>query len=145
MKRTFIICFGVLVGVLSLHIIHADKEEILASEDQINRGRYLAMGVAMCVDCHSPKLNNGLLDTEQILMGTEITFAPLDPVPDWVGYAPAIAGLPTYTEDEMVEVLTTGMIGNSYLRPPMPVYRMNRDDAEAIVAYLASLRAPESP
>ena len=145
MKRNLLICLGVILSSFSLHVIHADKEDILALEDQIKQGRYLAMGVAMCVDCHSPKLANGLLDPEQILMGTAITVAPLDPIPDWVGYAPAIAGLPAYTEEEIAEVLTTGMIGNTYLRPPMPVYRMSRADAEAIVAYLSSLAAPDEP
>ena len=145
MKRNLLIGLGIFIGFFSLHFLYATEEDVQALEDQIKQGRYLAMGVAMCVDCHSPKLSNGLLDPEQILMGTEITVAPFEPIPDWAGYAPAIAGLPTYTEEETVEVLTTGMIGNTYLRPPMPVYRMSNEDAEAIVAYLASLAAPEAP
>lgn len=109
------------------------------TDEAIERGRYLAFGVAMCVDCHTPKMSNDLLDTTQLLMGAETRTAPLEPVADWVSFAPAIAGLPNYSVDEVVEVLTTGTIGNTYLRPPMPVYRMNEDDARAIALYLQSL------
>jgi mono/diheme cytochrome c family protein len=116
-----------------------------AGEDVIRKGRYLAMGVAMCIDCHSPKLDNGLLDSGRILMGADITVAPIKPVADWVSYAPAISGLPNYSDEEVVEMLTTGTVGNTYLRPPMPVYEMTVEDAEAIVAYLRSLPPPDAP
>lgn len=121
----------------------ADSGE--AADDQIRKGRYLAMGVAMCVDCHSPKLDNGLLDSGKILKGADVTIAPIKPVPDWVTYAPALAGLPSYSDEEVVEMLTTGTIGNTYLRPPMPVYQMTVEDAEAIVAYLRSLSPADVP
>ncbi|MEZ5277662.1 MAG: cytochrome c [Opitutaceae bacterium] len=113
------------------------QEEI--ADQAIEKGRYLAFGVAMCVDCHTPKMSNDLLDSTRLLMGTEIRTTPLEPVADWAAYAPAIAGLPNYSVDEVVEVLTTGTIGNTYLRPPMPVYRMNEEDARAIALYLKSL------
>ena len=99
----------------------------------------------MCVDCHSPKLGNGLLDPERILMGSEVTVAPLEPVADWVDYAPPIAGLSNFSEEEVIEALTTGTIRDTYLRPPMPVYEMSKEDAHAIVAYLASLQPPDAP
>lgn len=111
----------------------------------IRKGRYLAMGVAMCVDCHSPKLSNGLLDSGRLFMGANITVAPIKPVADWVDYAPAIAGIPSYSDEDVVEMLTTGTMGNTYLRPPMPVYEMTVEDAEAIVAYLRSLPPPDAP
>jgi mono/diheme cytochrome c family protein len=40
----------------------------------------------------------------------------------------------------MVKLLTTGIwtTGNR-LRPPMPQFRLNRQDAEAVVAYLKSV------
>jgi len=116
-----------------------------ALDRTISKGRYLATGVAMCVDCHSPKQSNGLIAPGKLLMGTEVYISPVVPVADWVSYAPAISGLPTYSDAEVVEVLTTGTIGNTYLRPPMPVFQMNVEDAEAIVAYLRSLPLPDSP
>lgn len=121
----------------------ADSDE--ASDDLIRKGRYLAMGVAMCADCHSPKLDNGLLDSSKLLMGAKVTIAPIKPVADWVNDAPALSGLPNYTDEEVVEMLTTGTIGTTYLRPPMPVYQMTIEDAEAVVAYLRSLPPPEDP
>jgi mono/diheme cytochrome c family protein len=145
MQRQSLIGLGLIVGLSVSILSGATADDLPKQEDLIKRGRYLAMGVAMCVGCHSPKLSNGLLDPERILMGTEVRVAPLEPVADWMDYAPAIAGLPTYSEEEVVEALTTGTVGDTYLRPPMPVYEMNKEDAEAIVAYLASLQPPEAP
>jgi hypothetical protein len=40
----------------------------------------------------------------------------------------------------MVKLLTTGIwTTGTQLRPPMPQFRMNRADAEAVVAYLKSV------
>ena len=144
MKRS-LIPLTLLTSIVCLSIIPVGTAdpEVDHQEAAIERGRYLAYGVAMCVDCHSPKMSNGLLDPERVLMGTPVTTIPIEPVADWVGYAPPIAGLPNYDVEEVVEVLTTGMIGNVYLRPPMPVYRMSEEDARAIALYLKSLASPE--
>lgn len=145
MRRIPLIALGCIAGILSISLIGSGEDNSPSRDEQIKKGRYLAMGVAMCVDCHSPKLSNGLLDPERLLMGAKITVAPLDPVADWVDYAPPIAGLTNFSKEEVVEVLTIGTIRDTYLRPPMPVYEMSRADAEAIVAYLASLQPPEIP
>jgi len=66
---------------------------------------------------------------------------PTVPMP-WAGAAPRIAGLPAgYSHDDMVHFLMTGERphGLPPPMPPMPAYRMNRDDAEATVAYVQSL------
>ena len=48
---------------------------------------------------------------------------------------------PPVTDEDMIRLLTTGVwIDGSHLRPPMPQFRMSRDDAESVVAYLRSLR-----
>ena len=139
MKRLLIAGFALISTLFSCALFSQATRQEENVDEAIERGRYLALGVAMCVDCHTPKMSNDLLDTTKLLMGAEISTVPLEPIADWVGYAPAIAGLPNYSVDEVVEVLTTGTIGNTYLRPPMPVYRMNEEDARAIALYLQAL------
>jgi hypothetical protein len=62
----------------------------------------------------------------------------------WAPAAPPIAGLPAgWTEAALVKLLMTGegRLGTP-LAPPMPQFRMTRQDAEAIVAYLKTLPPP---
>jgi len=55
--------------------------------------------------------------------------------------APAIAGLPGYTKEESIRLLMDGLTRDGRRPdPPMPQFRLNRADAEAVVAYLKSLR-----
>ncbi len=56
--------------------------------------------------------------------------------------APKIAGLPNgFTADDTVHFLMTGERpqGRPAPLPPMPAYRLERADAEAVTAYLRSL------
>jgi mono/diheme cytochrome c family protein len=106
----------------------------------IERGKYLVERVAMCIDCHSPRTPTGEFDQKRWLQGSVLDFAPRHPIPNWTDIAPAIAGLPGYTEEEAVRLLETGLGPNGKpLRPPMPPYRLNHEDALAVVAYLKSL------
>ena len=106
---------------------------------QIKRGAYLVNAVAGCGDCHTPMGPNGPIGP--LFSGAKLPFAPTQPMP-WAERSAAIAGLPTgYTRAQMVALLRTGTKPNgSAPRPRMPQYRMNRDDAEAVTAYIASLR-----
>jgi mono/diheme cytochrome c family protein len=108
--------------------------------DPVARGRHIVENVAMCVDCHTPHLPDGRLDPEKTLQGSPLPFAATVPMP-WAPTAPAIAGLPTYPDDEAaIRFLTTGQTNHGAPpRPPMPSYRMTRDEAVAVVAYLRSL------
>ena len=58
------------------------------------------------------------------------------------GQAVNIAGLPGWEHEAAVKFFMTGIAYNGLpARPPMPQYRYDRQDAEAIVAYLKSLAA----
>ncbi len=107
--------------------------------DPLARGKYLVENVGMCQDCHTPMTPTGP-DPARWLQGAELPFAPTVPLPAWASAAPAIAGLPSLEDDEALALLTTGALpGGTTLRPPMPHYRFNQDDARAVVAYLRSL------
>jgi len=104
------------------------------------RGKYLVEQVGMCSDCHSPRAPTGEFIREQWLQGAPLTFKSTVPVPKWADAAPPLAGLPGWTEAQVVTLLTTGKDQKGEPpEPPMPAYRMTREDAAAVAAYLASL------
>ena len=95
--------------------------------------------VAMCVQCHSPRDQRGNLIPDKRLTGASIPVRGPSWDAEWAYKAPALAGLPGFTDEQIVMLLTEGHAGD---RPapqrPMPPFRMNKQDAEAIVAYLRS-------
>jgi mono/diheme cytochrome c family protein len=106
----------------------------------IARGKYLVENVARCGDCHSPKNEKGEPIAGKELRGAPLSFKPIAAVPDWSTQAPNIAGLRAYETPDAVKFLMTGIAYNDMPpRPPMPQYHMNKEDAEAIVAYLKTL------
>jgi mono/diheme cytochrome c family protein len=113
----------------------------LATGNLVARGRYLVEGVAICGQCHTPRDSAGTPDRERPLQGAPLWLNPAGSVSDWPLQAPRIAGMPPGTDDEMVKLLTTGIWRDGkFLRPPMPQFRMTRQDAESVVAYLKSLQ-----
>jgi mono/diheme cytochrome c family protein len=104
------------------------------------RGRYLVERVAMCVECHSQRDPGGTILPAQRYMG-----GPLPPAPpwasDWALRAPRNAGLPGYSDDMARRLLMEGAIGrdNVPLRPPMPRYRMSRQDADDVIAFMRTM------
>jgi mono/diheme cytochrome c family protein len=112
-----------------------------APETQIAHGSYLVNRVAMCVECHTPRDANGDLDRARLLRGAPIPVRSPFPNQTWAFAAPAIAGLPGWTNEDATALLTTGRRLNGYMpKRPMPTFRLSREDAEAVIAYLRSLR-----
>lgn len=102
-------------------------------------GRYLAERVAMCVECHSGRDSDGnIIDSERYL-GSELPFVV---PPGWATRAPRNRGLPGYTDEMAMRLLTQGAIGRDgrRLRPPMPRFRMTPQDAADVIAFLRSLQ-----
>jgi hypothetical protein len=111
-----------------------------ADKSEIERGRYLVENVAMCGECHTPRDKNGALKHDAWLRGAPIWIKPVPPIANWADRAPALAGFPSFTEEEGERVLEKGMgPEGEELRPPMHIYHMNHADAKAIIAYLKSL------
>lgn len=108
----------------------------------VARGRYIVEQVGMCIDCHSPRDQKGQYIREKWLQGAPVVFKPTVPMPRWAEAAPPLAGLPGWTEAELVTLLTTGKDQKGEPPdPPMPEYRMTKEDAAAVAAYLTSLGA----
>jgi mono/diheme cytochrome c family protein len=106
----------------------------------IAHGRYLAEQVAMCVQCHSGRDAQGNIIDSELFLGGSIPFAPAWPN-DWANRAPRNKGLPGYTDEQALRLLTEGAIGRDgkQLRPPMPRFHMTTQDAADVIAFLRSL------
>jgi mono/diheme cytochrome c family protein len=106
----------------------------------VQRGKYIVTRVAMCGQCHTPHDDKFEPEQGRELQGAALPFGPLFSIP-WAPAAPSLAGLPGgWTEAAVVKLLMTGegRFGKR-LAPPMPQFRMTKQDAEAVVAYLKSL------
>ncbi len=124
----------------------ASKDAKPATESTSNaaliaRGKYLVTGAGQCGDCHTPMDKKGQPIKSQALQGAPIMFKPTVPVPGWTDMSMPLVGLPTMASDEdAISFFTTGKhLNGKSAAPPMPQFRFNKKDAEAIVAYLKSL------
>lgn len=146
-RRSFIfsaITFALLAGVPRFTLAQNNKPKLQGEKNNAAsdaaRGKYLVEGVAMCGQCHTPRDSNGNLDRGRWLQGSPVPYMPAKPDSNWPINAPRIGGTPPANDADMVKLLTTGVwTTGKQLRLPMPPFRMNRSDAEAIVAYLRSL------
>jgi cytochrome c553 len=111
-----------------------------AASSEIERGKYLVENVAMCAECHTPRDSQGALRKDAWLAGAPVWIRPIAPIQNWADHVPALAGWPSFTEEQGERILEkgTGPEGEE-LRPPMHIYHMRHEDAKAIIAYLKSL------
>jgi len=119
-----------------------------ADDARIARGRYITHDVAMCVECHTPRAEDGSLLRDQEFFGGSFPVGPPAFVHDnqWCVRTPHIAGLPGWTTEDAVQFLMNGArLGRHQPKNPMPPFHLNREDAEAVVAYLKSLGGGTTP
>lgn len=96
-------------------------------DDMVSRGRYLVNDASKCVDCHGARLQ-----------GMQLGF--MKPGMPIAYFAPKIAGLPMLSQSAAVKFFQTGLLpGGHRADPPMPQFRFNQSDAQAITAYLRSI------
>ncbi|MBE2216188.1 MAG: c-type cytochrome [Opitutaceae bacterium] len=142
MKNTLLVV-PIVAGAAGLICIAVQTRPALARtqspEELLAQGRHLVTNVALCGDCHSPRLGTGGFDRARWLGGAPIGFNPVVPMP-WAPVAPPLAGLPGRSDAEVVALLTTGARrdGTAPL-PPMPAFHLSEQEAAAVVAYLRSL------
>ena len=106
----------------------------------VERGKYIVENVAMCEQCHTARNDKGVPDRAHWLMGGAVTMRPAYSWPDWAFVEPRLAGAPPGTDEQFIRLLTTG-ISRTGAPPklPMPPFRMTRQDAESVLAYLKTL------
>jgi mono/diheme cytochrome c family protein len=144
---------SIVIEIITLALISTSTQRILAqnapakhpseqasSSSAVARGKYLVESVAMCGQCHTPRDANGNPDRTRWLQGSPLPYTPAKPDSNWPINAPRIGGTPPANDADMVKLLTTGVwTTGKPLRFPMPQFRLEHGDAEAVVAYLKSL------
>jgi mono/diheme cytochrome c family protein len=131
----------VFVAIASLGVARGvPKGASHPANGEVERGKYLVENVAMCGECHTPRDSAGNVKTASLLQGAPIWITPVAHIQQWADHAPAIAGLPGFTDQQALTVLEKGTGPNGeVLRPPMHIYHMKDPEARAIIAYLKSL------
>jgi mono/diheme cytochrome c family protein len=129
-----------LVGSSSQSTIAQTKQGKKADSSVVERGKYIVENVAMCERCHTARDENGNPERSNWLKGGPVQLTQTYPTPTWAAREPRIARTPPGTDEQFITLLTTGISRTG--RPPdlpMPPFRMTRQDAEAVLAYLKSL------
>ena len=130
-------CVGLaLAGLASWQALEPEPGEA----ERLQRGEYLAHHVASCVECHTPRDEQGALQMSRQFQGARIPVGAPGFAAQWALRAPDIAGLSGRSAERALQVLMGALPETeSPPRPPMPAFRLSRADAEAVIAYLASL------
>jgi hypothetical protein len=119
--------------------------------ERIERGKYLANTVTVCMDCHSKRdwsKFSGPLAEGTLGMGGDV-FDQSMGLPG-VFYAKNItpAGIHRYTDGELFRLITTGVTKEGramFPLMPYPYYgRMDKEDIYSIIAYVRSIPAKEN-
>ncbi|MBI3219060.1 MAG: c-type cytochrome [Bacteroidetes bacterium] len=124
----------------------AEAITIQASQEQIERGKYLANAVAVCMDCHSTRdwsKFSGPLTPGTLGQGGE-RFDHSMGLPG-IFYSKNItpSAISRYTDGELYRVITTGVTKEGRAMFPLMPYlyygKMDKEDAYAIIAYLRTI------
>jgi mono/diheme cytochrome c family protein len=123
-------------------------DDTSGSAAEIARGKYIVHTLAVCVDCHSPRLATGAFDDARTLAGVDC-FLDIDPTNTEVGCVNTpnltahATGLLNRTDQEIKDMFLKGVRPNGdALHPFMPYWvfgNMTAADADSVVAYLRSL------
>lgn len=161
MKKVFMYISGIVLFLITCSFIvlygffpnveASPQLEVQHTPQQVERGRYLANHVALCMDCHSERVwtkYSGPLNPESLGKGGEI-FDENMGFPG-VFYSKNITpyNLQHWTDGEIFRLITTGVNKDGkaiFPVMPYPFYRnMAVEDVEAIIAYLRTLEPVES-
>jgi len=125
--------------------------KVQPTAERIERGRYLANNVALCMDCHSTRdfskysgpIKPGTEGMGGEVMGREMGLPGIIPVKN---ITPAALG--NWTDGEIIRALTSGVNKHGdALFPIMPYpnfIQMSEEDLYAIVAYIRTLKPIEN-
>ena len=133
------------LGIVGVSAMVMGATSVRAQDAKVARGKYLVEEVARCQECHTPKGDGGAFDTSKWLKGAKLEYAPIGTIQGWHAASPDLTStsplFQRWGADGLVKFLETarnprgGKAG-----PPMPAYTMQHDDADAIVAYLQTLK-----
>lgn len=128
----------------------AEYVTIERTPERIERGKYLANNVAVCMDCHSTRnwnLYAGPMDPKGVGAGGEV-FNQQMGFPG-VFYAPNITpyALKDWTDGELLRAITTGVDKDGKALFPVMGYhrfgKMDKEDVYSMIAYIRTLPSVE--
>ncbi len=115
------------------------------ADDPVERGRYIAVNLAHCMDCHSAQLSEGRTDPNGRGARGLVLEGPWGAVQAANISSHPTEGIGRWSDEQILGAITRGVSADGRrLAPPMsgraPVWaRMDPADLRAIVAYLRSL------
>lgn len=129
-------------------IAAAEGISVTSTPERVARGKYMFEHVAICVDCHSErdfkKLAGPIVDGTDGKGGEAFTRDLMDLPGDFYARNITPAGIGDWTDGEVLRAITAGVNKRGdALFPLMPYLnygRMDREDAESIVAYMRTLK-----
>jgi mono/diheme cytochrome c family protein len=151
-----VIAVLIIIGIVYFNLKYPDvnppsKIKVKATSEKIERGKYLANHVAMCIDCHSTR--DWTKFSGPVIPGTEgkggENFGPALGLPGNI-YVKNItpAGIGNWSDGEIIRAITQGVNkDNKALFPIMPYNsfnRMTQEDIESLVAYIRTLKPIEN-
>jgi mono/diheme cytochrome c family protein len=146
-----LVCAG--VGYLYVRYPNVPAAEVVtvqSTPEKIARGEYLSKHVAGCVECHAVRdftKFSGPVDEATRGRGGDSFGDPATPIRVLVSKNITPAGIGTWTDGEVIRAFTAGVSKDGEpLFPIMPYLRygkLSRDDVEAIVAYVRTLKPVE--
>jgi mono/diheme cytochrome c family protein len=133
------------------NVSKAEYIDIEITESKVDRGRYLAYHVMMCADCHSERDFSKFSGPP--FPGTE--FVGGDIFDQSMGFPGKFIssnitpfGIGDWTDGEIFRLITTGVKRDGEpIFPVMPYHnfgQLDREDIEAVIAYLRTLEPVES-
>ena len=151
-----LVVLALVAGVIVLQVTFpkagaAPELTVPTTPERIERGRYLAQHVSMCIDCHSERDWSqfaGPLKAGSEGMGGERFARDMGLPGEFYASNLTPARLGAWTDGEILHAFTTGVARDGRAMFPIMPYplfaRMARGDAEAIVAYLRTLAPLEN-
>jgi mono/diheme cytochrome c family protein len=141
MRRSVIVLAALAIAIAGGY---AASRTLGADSEQVKHGEYLVQ-LAGCTDCHTPGHLLGKPDMARFLGGSDVGFE-MPGLGIFVG--PNLTpdnstGLGSWTSDEIVTAIQTGVRPDGRILAPMMPWRayagLRKSDAAAIVEYLRSL------
>lgn len=151
-SRVLLVVVLAVIGVfcyLKLYLPRAGKVEVFTVEsttETIERGKYLANHVTVCVDCHSQRdwsIYSGPIKPGTFGMGGEYFGRNLGLPGDFYARNITPHNLKDWTDGEIYHLITTGINKDGEAIFPVMPYQayaqMDPEDVKAIIAYIRTL------
>lgn len=120
--------------------------KVVSTPEKVERGKYLANHVMICMDCHSTRMFDYFgapMDMNTLGMGGDIFDQKMGFPGRIVAANITPAGIGDWTDGEVFRAITTGVRKNGKpIFPVMPYHnygKVDTEDIEAIIAYLRTL------